>query len=136
MALFTLQPRTWYAMEYTFSDGYRHYSPIFCYDVRARKTGQGRLDLFFWHGAYADGVNDKGYTLRVLHRDRGYLVALRKHGEGSAALLLTDLKEEWMKLHFRFEVEGKPSELSLPDWLNRRYPGVSQNVPPMPHWSD
>lgn len=93
MTVFTLQPRTWYAMEYVFRSAERHISPMWVEKVMPLKTGAGMLRLHFFHAKYAEGVQGKGYDLQIVHRFEGHLVALRKHSDGGVhATVLLDPK--------------------------------------------
>lgn len=129
MNRFTLEPRTWYAFEFTFPNGERHYSPIFCFGVEPKKSGAGWIDLNFWHLAYAEGVNHKVYELRVLHRDQGYLLATRPFGDSHAGVLITALTGAWLQQHFPEVLRHKPSDLTLPAWMNQEFPGAIDHTP-------
>lgn len=90
-------------MECIFPDGHRHYSPVWIDRVELLKTGDGLLDLGFYHANYAEGVRGKVYRLRILHRAPGYLLAVRE-GHGPAAdrltILFAPVTLDWLRQHF------------------------------------
>ncbi len=102
MLVFTLQPRTWYAMEYIFPSAERHLSPIWVQEITPLKTGVGMLRLHFYHANYSEGVRDKSYDLQIVHRFKGHLVALRRESEDGvhATVLLQPMTREWFVQHF------------------------------------
>lgn len=98
---FTLQPRTWYAMEYVFRSAERHFSPIWVQEIKPLKTGAGMLRLHFFHANYPEGVQDKIYDLQVVQRFVGHLVALRRSdGVADATVILEPITREWFAQHF------------------------------------
>ena len=101
-SLFTLQPGEHYAMECIFQSGERHFSPIRVDRVVPRKSGKGLMLLNFWHYNYTQGVQGKGYELRVVSRAEGFLMAVRVSSSGSYRMpvILSPISAEWMREHF------------------------------------
>lgn len=125
---FILYPRVWYAMTVHFpTQPIAHHSPIYVQQVRALKSGQGLLDLTFFHANYPEGVQDKRYRLRVLHRSSGHLVAARIEESSfdpePLAIVLAPISPVWMKVHFEWlNVHEEPD---LQQALSRRlYPSA------------
>ena len=117
---FTLQPRTWYAMEITFPHGNRHASPIWCIGVCPLKTGHRQMSLDFWHANYSEGAQHKVYELRILARQSGFLLGARDDSSESSVLLLTAITAEWISLHFPRLKHDKARDMNLQSWLDQR----------------
>lgn len=101
MGRLTLQPRTWYALDYLTAAGSRHASPIWVTEVVPAKTGNGELLLHFHHANYPEGVQDKAYRLRVLRRTPAFIVAERVDAPAPCPLvLLTEVTAAWIQLHW------------------------------------
>jgi hypothetical protein len=98
----TLQSGCWYAMECIFSDGGRHYSPVWIRSVIPESKGNRRLDIWFYHANYPEGVRDKVYHLRVLRRTAGYLLAEENDQptDDVRLILLQQIAAEWLRRHF------------------------------------
>lgn len=106
-------------MEFTFPSGERHCSPIWVREVKPQKSGQGKLEVTFWHAAYAEGVQDKCYVLRVLVRERGFLFATCEFGERECAgVLLTEVAAEWLRRNFPAARTVRDND-DLGQWLDR-----------------
>lgn len=104
-AKFQLLPRRWYAMDYWHSNGgllFTHHSPIYLFAVIPRKTGRRVLDIEFFHAAYSEGVQYKGYSLRILKRAFTYLLAERTADRQIEAptVMISDLEWKWLDTHF------------------------------------
>lgn len=75
-----LVPHAWYAMEIFGASGAPtnpHVSPIFLKAVEPLKTGRGLLKVEFFHAYYPEGVQNKEYVLRVLHRSSSQFAAMK-----------------------------------------------------------
>ena len=82
---FTLERGRLYAMEYTDDSDesvFEHESPIHVFEIEPLKTGKGIFDLTFWHMNYHAGVQHKVYRLRVLRRQKHFLIADRIKEDG------------------------------------------------------
>ncbi|MEI6107914.1 MAG: hypothetical protein WCR49_12995 [Opitutae bacterium] len=101
MATFTLLPRRWYALDYFYPySGERHASPIWVSEIIPHHSGSGKLSIKFWHANCAEDMHDQDYTLRVLRRTGGYLLAERVCGTEPPAVVLTEITPEWLKQSF------------------------------------
>ena len=89
-------------MEYVHPTGERHHSPIWVSRVAPKKRGKGLLRIEFYHANYPEGVRDKGYDLKVLHRDIGYLLAMRvdEKQKPLGTMILETATLEWMERTF------------------------------------
>lgn len=103
---FTLTAGAWYGMEYLFSNGGRHYSPIWISDITPLKTGRGALRVRFYHANYSEGVRDKEYDLTVVHRAEVFLLGVRIDEEGTsmAPVILQAISQDWLRQHFAWIV--------------------------------
>lgn len=99
---FTLCPNRWYAMTCVLPGGGFEHSPIWLERVQARGDGRGQLDIDFYHANYPEGVRDKHYRLRTLHRSSGYLLAKEEatEGEEPRVVLLSEIRADWLLEHF------------------------------------
>ena len=112
-------------MEYR-DDQFNHYSPIYVYEFRALKTGQGAFKLDFFHANYSAGVQEKTYELKTVLRNTFILIAERidsKTEAGSPLTFLSELSSDWLQSHFDFFDAGSFSKDSQ-DILNSRFPTV------------
>lgn len=102
MPRFTLNPSRWYAMEWIEPDAGRSYSPIWLHALRPQGAGDGRLEIEFYHANYPEGVRDKIYPLRVLHRAPGYLLAEQTDGAPTERrlILIEPITAAWLRRHF------------------------------------
>lgn len=102
-ARFTLMPGQWLAME-AWMRGFPdppHCSPIRVLAVAPHGGGRGELTLRFFHAAYPEGVQEKEYRLRVLHRGHDALTLLRLDAPDSEmTLTLFPLHRGWVEKHF------------------------------------
>jgi hypothetical protein len=88
-------------MDYFFPySGERHASPIWISDIIPLHSGSGKLAIKFWHANSAEEEHDKDYTLRVIRRTEGYLVAERVCGTEPPLVILTTITTEWIKQNF------------------------------------
>ena len=85
MSEFTLQGHRWYAWQmvpgYVGERCVPYCCAIYMQRVTPLKSGKGLLKLAFWNTGYAQGVQDFGLDLKVLHRAKDYLVARILHGD-------------------------------------------------------
>ena len=68
---FTLSAGAWVAMDLWMEDDgsvWEHASPIRIDRVHPLGTGRTEVELGFFHACYSEGVQDKVYRLRILHR--------------------------------------------------------------------
>jgi hypothetical protein len=81
-----------------------HLSPIYVNAIKPLKTGQGILSLSFFHANYPEGVQNKEYVLRVLHRAPSHFAAVKTEDEDQPLVIIFPLKSDWMGKHFpRFD---------------------------------
>jgi hypothetical protein len=74
---FTFTAGAWVAMDLWMEDGGsvgEHASPIRIDRVRPLGAGRSEVELGFFHACYSEGVQDKVYRLRILHRSRHQLL--------------------------------------------------------------
>ena len=123
---FTLEPRKWFAMEYIFQDAHRHYSPVWIEAVEPLKSGQGVLEVAFFHANYSEGVQGKVYQIRVHQRTAGYIVGARREHDGSVrgTVIFEAITPDWMRLHFpQYTIcDSRPFSEEL-DRITARYTG-------------
>jgi hypothetical protein len=74
-----------------------YHSPIRVEALDACKTGNGRFDLTFINAAYARGVADMTYQLRMLQRGPSYLLASVADNERAVCIERLDLA--WLEKH-------------------------------------
>ena len=72
-----------------------HASPIRIDRVRPLGTGRREVELGFFHACYPEGVQDKVYRLRILHRSRHQLPAVQLDGDGQM-LRLGAITRAWL----------------------------------------
>ena len=107
-------------MEYVFPSAERHFSPIWVQEIVPLKTGTGRLRLYFFHGNYSEGVQDKGYDLQVVQRFDRHLVALRRSdGIATATVILEPMTRAWLAPHFPHLLPRAGSDANLSVELDR-----------------
>lgn len=120
---FTLNPGTWYAMEFLSTDDgnfRRMYSPVKIMSIHPKGNGKGLFDLQFFHANYPEGVQTKLYTLRTLQRTPTYLFAERmEQSPPRMGVLLHDLTTEWLFLHSDIK---EPGSSGVQVTMNRIYP--------------
>lgn len=100
---FTLCAGQWLAMEAWLRGAadQPQCSPVRIEEVIPQATGRGELRLRFFHAAYPEGVQEKEYLVRVLHRGRDTLTLLRLDApEMEMVLILFAIEPHWMRLHF------------------------------------
>jgi hypothetical protein len=98
-----LVPHAWYAMEVFGASGAAtnpHVSPIFLKAVEPLKTGRGLLKIDFFHANYPEGVQDKEYVLRVLHRGPSHFAAMKMEDEQQPLVVIFPIESDWTKTHF------------------------------------
>lgn len=107
----TLRSGQWYAWQmmpgYT---GVPYCSPIRVERCEALRTGQSRMRLAYLNAAYAQGVQDFDETLRVLVREKDYIVAVREEGDATPQIrtaIISVITWEWMQIHFCSLVDTK-----------------------------
>lgn len=96
---FTLEKGKWYGM--TMYPGYFHtpwHSPIRIREIRPLKSGTGLLDIDFFNAAYAEGVQNFTYSLRILKRGEQYMLAAIQ--ETDRAISLVNCDTNWMGEYF------------------------------------
>jgi hypothetical protein len=107
-----LVPNAWYAMEVFGASGAPtnpHLSPIFLKAVEPLKTGRGLLKVEFFHANYPEGVQNKEYVLRVLHRALSHFVAVKMEDEQQPLVVIFPMESDWIKTHFpNFDSSKKP----------------------------
>ncbi len=115
-------------MEYLFNDGHWHYSPIWVEEVCPLKTGKSLLLVKFFHAAYTQGVQDKGYTVQVLKRTAAYMLAFRVFpgDKETTSVIFQKISLEWLEEHFPGQFN---SETDLATQLDRRSGRVPQPGP-------
>jgi hypothetical protein len=126
---FTLVCGEWYAADFigddvpgSMADGYG-YSPIYVYGVVPMKSGKGVFELSFFHANYPEGVSDKVYALRTLHRGETYLLACSIDHQPVRFLCIHRLTAVWARKHFSID-----EAVSIDEWLGRFKPaGVVQS---------
>jgi len=109
-------------MEYR-DDQFNHYSPIYVYEFRALKTGEGAFELDFFHANYSTGVQEKTYKLKTVLRNTFILIAERidsKTEADSPLTFLSELSSDWLQSHFDFFDAGSFSQ-DYQEVLNRRF---------------
>ena len=112
---FTLDPRRWYSALFLLPNGEQHSSPVWITAIRAMSKGMGMMELDFWQANYPQGVQDKSYSLRVIRRESGYLLAERKEDQGKNLLLLREVTARWIASEYQEQVLG-----DVQDWLDRK----------------
>lgn len=129
----TLKPGHWYAWQ--MMPGYTdipYYSPIRVDHCEALGTGQSKLRLAYFNAAYAAGVQNFEEPLRVLIRERDYMIAVRDEGKSIGEIrtaIISNISWDWMKLHFNGLVDAKSRKNaeaysdSLFAFLDRAYLG-------------
>jgi predicted RNase H-like nuclease len=110
---FALIERKWYLMEHVSPSGERHHSPIWLRKTTSKQPDTKVVRIEFYHVNYAEGVRDKSYNLEVLHRDHGYLLAMRldENQERVAAVILESATADRLAR-------------SMPDWAAAVTKGV------------
>lgn len=115
-------------MEYTFPSGEVHFSPIYVHEAVPRHSGKREIEIRFFHANYPEGVQEKSYTVSVLHREAGVLAGRTEHapaGKATHALIvLRALSLDWMRLHFREWSAALEADEPLAAQLDRRLRGV------------
>ncbi|MDD3180477.1 MAG: hypothetical protein PHQ04_09020 [Opitutaceae bacterium] len=64
-------------------------------------------------------MQQKSFVLKVLCRERGYLLAAMQQGEGEVALLFTEITNEWLQKHFPELRRADSPQISIQEWLDR-----------------
>jgi hypothetical protein len=109
---FQLLAKKWYAMEVFGAGGAPtnpHLSPIYVNAIEPLKTGHGILRLTFFHANYPEGVQNKEYVLRVLHRGTFHLAAVKTENEDQPLVIIFPLESDWIQTHFpKFESSKYP----------------------------
>lgn len=109
-------------MECTFPSGNQSKSPIWIIAVKPLESGRNELDLKLWDAAYCEGVQEKLYRLEIVARARGYLLALRKHGDaGQTALVLRSISHDWMRLHFGALAQDLENSDDIGRWVEQQF---------------
>lgn len=113
-------------MEYILPSAQRHYSPVWIERVTALKSGQGVLEVAFFHANYSEGGQGKIYKVRVHQRTSAYLVGARQEHDGSTGgtLIFETITPEWMARYF----PNNPISTTRPfsaelDRITARHPG-------------
>jgi hypothetical protein len=89
-------------------NGIQHSSPIRIERVTPLGTGKSELELTFFHACYPEGVQNKVYRLRVLHRSERDIVAVRIDVDGHPTVRLTPLTRQWLARQ-----EGVPALVAM-----------------------
>jgi hypothetical protein len=113
MSSFTLVEGRWYAAEFigdAYIDkgegrSYISYSPIRVNSVSPLKTGRGELVLAFFHANYPEGVQGKSYHLRVVERQKNFLLAQRLNQSPAQWLLIYEVTWKWLNKHFEVKLD-------------------------------
>ena len=120
---FALAPGQWLAME-AWMRGFPdppHCSPVRVLAVSPHGGGRRELTLRFFHATYPEGVREKEYHLRVLHRAHDTLTLLRLDApDMEMTLTLFPLHSHWMEKHFPNPAEGSEPG-SIERMLERRF---------------
>lgn len=74
-----------------------HASPIRIDRVRPLGTGRSELELTFFHACYPEGVQEKIYRLRILHRVGQHLIAVRVDAD-DCTLRFSVITRAWLAL--------------------------------------
>ena len=101
MSRFTLEPGNWYAMELMspeFGADVRRYSPIRVDKVALAGNGSRRFDLSFFHAAYAEGVQDKVYSIQTIQRSDHFLIG--QVVDTQRLVFFLALSDTWLNQHF------------------------------------
>ncbi|MSR64215.1 MAG: hypothetical protein EXS18_00350 [Verrucomicrobiae bacterium] len=95
---FTLATGQWYAMEMwgVYSPDDPHDSPVRIRVAQPSREANGRIDVAFFHANCPGGGRHREYTLRVLHRGRRWLVALRVNAPEEAVMVFFPLTARWV----------------------------------------
>lgn len=109
---FALNPGQWYAMEMwgAFSSDDPHDSPVKIRLLRAAPEGHARFDMAFFHAKYPGGGRHREVTLRVLHRGRRWLVALRANAPEEAVMVFFPLTRAWLKERASVQLRARDKE--------------------------
>lgn len=89
-------------------DGVEHSSPIRIERITPLGTGKSEVEVAFFHLCYPEGVKDKTYRLKVLHRSRDDILAVRMDADDHRTLRLAPLTRAWLARQ-----SGVPSLLAL-----------------------
>ena len=95
---FTLEKGKWYGM--TMYPGYNataYHSPIRIDAIHPGGFGLRRLDIDFYNAGYAPGMQDFSYSLDILKREEGYLLAAIRKNDRAIAIMPFNL--EWAHVH-------------------------------------
>ena len=104
MVLLHLKRGNWYG--WTMWPGYvdqPYLSPVLAHSVAPLRSGAGLLDFTFYNLAYAQGVQDMCYRLKVMKREEKYLLAEQISEQGKAtdrAVCIEPLTVSWMTRSF------------------------------------
>lgn len=129
----TLEPGRWYG--WTMWPGYStvpYHSPIRVEALHPQHRGNGRFDLQFINAAYAHGVGDMTYALRMMKRGLGYLLAAVENSD--QAVCIERLSLAWLEKHmpdadlpfglFR-DCAGETEYDPIATWLDANHGGGS-----------
>jgi len=102
---FTLEISHWYACEFigdefTWGTDLRSHSPIHVDRLTPFKRGNSTFELEFFHWNYPQGVQQKVYRLRTLHRGQHYLLAQSLDHDPVRLLLIYQMTNDWVRRHF------------------------------------
>ncbi|MDO6559401.1 hypothetical protein [Paraglaciecola chathamensis] len=115
MSRLSLKPRYWYAAEFydeAFGDELRSYSPIKVNNVIPK--GGRKFHLDFYHANYPSGVQNKGYDLQTIERNKHFIFA-QSLGNSPRLLLIYPITFDWLNQHFNLDTR---SDLAVHEWLN------------------
>jgi hypothetical protein len=68
--------------------------------VEPLKTGQGLLEIDFFHANYPEGVQNKEYVLRVIHRASSHIAAVKMEDDQQPLVVVFPMATDWIKTHF------------------------------------
>jgi hypothetical protein len=105
-------------MDYFFPfSGERHASPIWISDIMPLHSGNSKLAIKFWQAISTADEHGKDFTLRVIRRTEGYLVAERMAGTEPPLVILTAITTEWIKQNFP-HLEPQPG-CDVQNWCDK-----------------
>ena len=104
---FALERGYWYALE-LFDDefgGERRTSPVRVDEVRPKGGRSWELDFF--HLDYPQGVQDKTYAFKTIHRGENYLIAVEDNNGGQRHCIFFAMTFNWFDLHYPHITSGR-----------------------------
>jgi hypothetical protein len=120
---FTLEKDNWYAADFIADDvpgsmeGGYGYSPIYVLAVHPCASGKRIFDLKFFCLNYPEGVQEKEYNLKTVHRGESFILAHTVDPSSIRFLCIHEITETWMRKHFHID-----KDTSVEDWLKRHSP--------------